>query len=87
MIVSVPRIFERLHAGVQGSLNDASAVKRRLFDFTHRIGWGLFEWRQGRGPYRAGFLLWPLLKALVADRSCSSASAGGCACASAAARR
>ena len=68
VIVSVPRIFERLHAGVHASLDGAPPLKRRLFDLTHRTGWDLFEWRQGRGPWRSGFLLWPVLKKLVADR-------------------
>ncbi len=68
VIVSVPRIFERLHAGMQASLDGASPMKRRLFEFTHRTGWSLFEWRQGRGPVLARFVLWPLLKKLVADR-------------------
>jgi long-chain acyl-CoA synthetase len=68
VIVSVPRIFERLHAGVQGSLADASPLKRRLFAFTHHLGWSLFEWRQGRGAFSPAFLLWPLVKPLVANR-------------------
>jgi long-chain acyl-CoA synthetase len=68
VIVSVPRIFERLHGAVQATLSDAPPLKRRMFEVTHRTGWDLFEWRQGRGPWRSGFLLWPLLKKLVADR-------------------
>jgi long-chain acyl-CoA synthetase len=68
VIVSVPRIFERLHAGIHGSLEGASPLKRRLFEITHRTGWALFEWRQGRGPFLPRFLFWPLLKALVANR-------------------
>ena len=32
VIVSVPRIFERLHAAVHGQLEGASPTKRRLFD-------------------------------------------------------
>jgi long-chain acyl-CoA synthetase len=67
-IVSVPRIYERLHAAIQGQLQDASEVGRLLFDFACRTGWSLFQWRQGRGPWRASFLLWPALRALVAAK-------------------
>ncbi len=67
-IVSVPRIYERLHAAIQGQLEEASGAKRRLFDFATRTGWSLFEWRQGRGPWKPAFLLWPALRALVAAR-------------------
>ncbi|QJR09707.1 Long-chain-fatty-acid--CoA ligase FadD15 [Usitatibacter rugosus] len=68
VIVSVPRIFERLHAGVHASLSDASPMKKRLFELTHRTGWAIFEWRQGRGAFYPSFLLWPLLKSLVASK-------------------
>jgi long-chain acyl-CoA synthetase len=68
IIVSVPRIFERLHAGVQASLAEAPPARRRLFEFAHHVGWSLFEWRQGRGPFRVAFVLWPVLKALVARK-------------------
>jgi long-chain acyl-CoA synthetase len=32
------------------------------------VGWGLFEWKQGRGPWKPSFLLWPALRVLVASR-------------------
>ena len=68
VIVAVPRIFERLHGAVQASLASAPPARRKLFDFAHRTGWSLFEWRQGRGPFKISFLLWPLLKVAVADK-------------------
>jgi long-chain acyl-CoA synthetase len=68
IIVSVPRIFERLYAAIQASLEAAPASKRRMFELAHRIGWSLFEWRQGRAGFRPWFVLWPLLKPLVADK-------------------
>jgi long-chain acyl-CoA synthetase len=67
-IVSVPRIYERLHAAIEGQLHDAPPARRRLFDFARRTGWALFEWRQGRGAWRPSFLLWPVLRALVASK-------------------
>jgi long-chain acyl-CoA synthetase len=68
IIVSVPRIFERLNAAVRNQLKDAGPRKRQLFEFSHGVGWKLFLWRQGRGAWHASFLLWPLLKALVANK-------------------
>ena len=68
VIVAVPRIFEKLHAAVQASLEAAPPAKRRLFELAVRIGWGVFEWRQGRRAWSPGFLLWPVLKRLVADK-------------------
>ena len=67
-IVSVPRIYERLHAAIQGQLRDSGGMKRALFEAARGVGWNLFEWRQGRGPWRPSFLLWPLLRALVARK-------------------
>ena len=68
IIVSVPRIFEKLYAAIQSSLDSAAPSKRRMFDLAHRVGWSLFEWRQGRGGFKPWFALWPLLKPLVADK-------------------
>jgi long-chain acyl-CoA synthetase len=68
VIVSVPRIFEKLHGTIQATLAEGSAGKRRLFEAAHRTGWALFEWQQKRGPWRASFLLWPLLRTLVAKK-------------------
>ncbi len=68
IIVSVPRIFERLHAAIHGALADASPTKRRLFEAAHRMGWEMFLWKQGRGGWKPSFLAWPLLRTLVAKK-------------------
>jgi long-chain acyl-CoA synthetase len=68
VLVSVPRIFERLNTALQGQLEGASPTKRRLFELAHHVGWRLFEWKQGRGAWRPEFLLWPLLRTLVASK-------------------
>ena len=68
VIVSVPRIFERLHGNMLSALAESSSTRRALFERAHRIGWDLFEWRQKRGPWRASFLAWPFFKTLVADK-------------------
>jgi long-chain acyl-CoA synthetase len=68
IIVSVPRIFEKLHGQILGTLESAPANKRRLFEAASRTGWDVFQWRQGRGGWKPSFLAWPLLKALVAAK-------------------
>jgi long-chain acyl-CoA synthetase len=67
-VVSVPRIYERMHAAIQAQLGEGSAAKRALFDFARRTGWSHFEWRQGRGPWKPSFVLWPALEAAVASK-------------------
>jgi long-chain acyl-CoA synthetase len=67
-VVSVPRIYERMHAAIQAQLGEGSAAKRALFDFARRTGWSHFEWRQGRGPWKPSLVLWPALEAAVASK-------------------
>ena len=68
IIFSVPRIYERFLAAINEQLKKASPGKRKLFDLAVDVGWSRFEYQNGRGPWKASFLLWPLLKKLVADK-------------------
>jgi len=68
IIFSVPRIYERFLAAINDQLKSASAFKRKMFDLAVDIGWSRFEHRNQRGPWKASFLLWPLLKPQVADK-------------------
>lgn len=68
MLVSVPRIFERVYGRIKAQLQAGPALKRRLFEATVNTGWARFEHRQGRGPWRPGFVAWPALDALVASK-------------------
>jgi long-chain acyl-CoA synthetase len=63
ILVSVPRIFERVYAKVEASLPPGS-LKRRLFDKTVDIGWKRFRKAASLGER----LLWPLLDVLVARK-------------------
>lgn len=67
-IFSVPRIYERLLTAINEQLSKASPAKRKLFELAVAVGWSRFEHHNGRGPWKASFLLWPLLKTLVADQ-------------------
>ncbi|MBX3621995.1 MAG: long-chain fatty acid--CoA ligase [Rhizobacter sp.] len=73
VLVSVPRIYERVHAQI-GEMLAASTVKARLFRWAEAVGWRRFCAQQHL-PLAAGeesawafadALVWPLLSLLVA---------------------
>ena len=70
MLVSVPRIYERVYAKLQQGLEQKGAVARALFRWAEEIGWRRFEAAQHRGaaPGPIAQVLWPLLRRLVADK-------------------
>ena len=68
LLISVPRIYERVYAAIKAKLAEGPALRRRLFELATQVGWIRFEHQQGRGPWRLSLLLWPLLKKLVADK-------------------
>jgi long-chain acyl-CoA synthetase len=63
ILISVPRIFERIYVKMQETMSPGSP-KRRLFDKAVDVGWkrfkGQLSWREK--------LLWPLLRLLVAKK-------------------
>lgn len=68
VLISVPRIFERIQAGIRSKLDKGPAVTRYLFDLAVNVGNRHFEHVQGRAAWHPKLLLWPLLKKLVADK-------------------
>ncbi len=68
ILVSVPRIYERINAAIKSKLDEGSPLKRALFHLAVEVGWSRFLREQGRGRWRPSFLLWPLLNALVAKK-------------------
>jgi len=68
LLISVPRIYERIYAAIRTKLDEGSPLKRKLFHLAVETGWARFEHEQGRGPWTASFLLWPLLQKLVAQK-------------------
>lgn len=69
VLVSVPRIYERVYGAIEAGL-EGHRIRRRLFDRTVQIGWQRFEQGQGRAPalrWRERFL-WRVLDVLVARR-------------------
>jgi long-chain acyl-CoA synthetase len=68
LLISVPRIYERVHGSIQTKLAEGPPLRRKLFKFAVEVGWSRFEHAQGRAPWRMTHLLWPLLSRLVAKK-------------------
>lgn len=63
VLISVPRVFERVYARIQEALDKGSALKRLLMRLTQRVGW--LRFCNTTHPLR---ILWPLLERLVAEK-------------------
>lgn len=68
IMISVPRIFERVYTRIQGQLEKKSPIAKKLFHSAVSVGWKRFEYQQGRMSWRPSLLFWPLLRSLVADK-------------------
>lgn len=68
VLITVPRIFERIQSGLRSKLDKGPALTRKLFDLAIAVGHSRFEHQQGRAAWHPRLLLWPLLKRLVADK-------------------
>ena len=68
LLISVPRIYERVYGAIKQKLAEGPAARRKLFEAAVAVGWARFQHQQGRGPWKPGFLLWPVLKKLVASK-------------------
>lgn len=70
VLVSVPRVYERIYAKIQQGLEAKGAPARQLFEAAEAVGWERFEAAQHRGkePGAMAGLMWPVLRHLVADK-------------------
>ncbi len=68
MLISVPRIYERIWGTIRAKLDEGSPLRKKLFMLAASVGYARFEHAQGRGPWQPTFLLWPLLNKLVASK-------------------
>jgi long-chain acyl-CoA synthetase len=68
ILISVPRIYERIYNAIHSKLETVTPLQHKLFTLAVDIGWDRFEYEQGRGAWTPKLLLWPLLKGLVADK-------------------
>ncbi len=66
IMISVPRLYEKIYAGVQAKLADGLDVKRHLFNLAQQLGMERFELRQ-QGKDLSGLkaLVWGLLDKVV----------------------
>ena len=68
VLISVPRIYERVYGRIQDGLAKKSPFARLLFKLAVRVGWRRFEHAEGRANWHPELLLWPLLNKLVAGK-------------------
>jgi len=68
LLMSVPRIYERIYNAIHAKLDESPPLRRKLFTLTVDVGWDVFEYQQGRSTWHPKLLLWPLLKRLVAAK-------------------
>lgn len=68
LLISVPRIYERIYAKIETTLLKSSPIKRALFKLTVYVGWKRFLYQQKRSLFCFSCMLWPVLRKLVADK-------------------
>lgn len=68
ILVTVPRIFERVYNKIHDQLANKSTVAQSLFSLAVKVGWHRFLVQQKRESWHPKLLLWPLLKKLVAGK-------------------
>jgi len=68
LMISVPRIFERIYGRIMEKLREEPPLKQKLFRKAVEVGWRKFERDQGRAGWSPGLLLQPLLDRLVGAR-------------------
>ncbi len=68
VLVTVPRIFERVHQKITQQLKNKSPLVTNLFKLTIKIGWKRFLHHQHKQSWFPGLLLWPLLNKMLAEK-------------------
>lgn len=68
ILISVPRIFERIYGRIRNELDSSAGTGRGLFQLAVEVGWSRFLYRQGRGTWHSRHILWPMLEQLVARK-------------------
>lgn len=68
ILMSVPRIFERIYNKIHVGLDEKSPIARFLFNSAVNVGWHRFEYQQHRQTWHPKLLFWPLLFKLVGSK-------------------
>lgn len=66
ILVSVPRIFDRVYAKIKTQLENKPAIVRKLFELTAKIGWDRYSCIHTGKKWDLAFLLLPFLDRIVA---------------------
>ncbi len=68
ILVTVPRIFERIYNKMTLKLADESWVARKIFQLAVSAGWYHFQYHRLRQPWAIQLLIWPILKKVVGTK-------------------
>lgn len=68
ILVTVPRIFERVYNKINLQLKEKSKIARYLFNMAVTVGWKKFQVEQKKESWSPILLLWPILNLLVASK-------------------
>lgn len=68
VLVTVPRIFERVYNKIHDQLAKKSPIAQGLFKLAVNVGWHRFLVQQKRENWHPKLLLWPILNKLVAGK-------------------
>jgi len=68
ILVTVPRIFERVYNKIHDQLAKKSPIAQYLFKSAVNVGWLRFLVQQKRASWHPKLLLWPVLNKLVAGK-------------------
>lgn len=68
VLITVPRIFERVYNKIKTQLETKSGLAQNLFKWTVSVGWHRFRHHQGKQAWHPKLLLWPVLYLLVARK-------------------
>lgn len=68
ILVTVPRIFERVYNKIHDQLAKKPVIAQALFNLAVKVGWYRFLVQQKRQNWHPKLLLWPILNKLVAGK-------------------
>jgi long-chain acyl-CoA synthetase len=68
LLISVPRIYERVYGKIMAGLEKKSPLAQKLFYLAVNVGWRRFEHQQGHAGWHPKLILWPVLNKLVASK-------------------
>jgi long-chain acyl-CoA synthetase len=65
VLISVPRIYERVYNKVNETLQSQPRIRQALFQAALHVGWRRFKWKQGEASWSPLLLLWPVFNRMV----------------------